>query len=132
MLAIIRIMDGYRKAGVPNNFFDAAILISTGSLFYANLIWFGLLVIIGIALIRTVDISGIAISVLGLLTPYLMTFGIYYAAGKDIRALLTLIGNNLFHRTEGFHIPVDHNCHSDYFINHDYNELVLSYFNAQQ
>ena len=41
---------------MAGNFFDAAILISTGSLFYANLIWFGLLVIIGIALIRTVDI----------------------------------------------------------------------------
>jgi hypothetical protein len=102
MLAIIRIIDGYRKAGVPNNFFDAAILISTGSLFYANLIWFGLLVIIGIVLIRTVDISGIAISILGLLTPYLLTFGFYYVTGKDVRALLTLIGNNLFLRTVGF------------------------------
>jgi hypothetical protein len=102
MLAIIRIMDGYRKPGVPNNFFDAALLISTGSLFYANLIWFGLLVIIGIALIRTVDISAIFISLLGLLTPYLITFGIYYVAGKDITALLTLIGNNLFLKTEAF------------------------------
>jgi hypothetical protein len=102
MLAVVRIIDGYRKAGVPGNFFDAAILISTGSLFYANLIWFGVLVIIGIAFIRTVDISAIAIALLGLLTPYFLTFGIYYAAGKDIRALLTLIGNNLFLRTEGF------------------------------
>jgi hypothetical protein len=102
MLAIIRIIDGYRKPGVPNNFFDAAILISTGSLFYANLIWFGLLVIIGIALIRTVDISAIAISILGLLTPYLIIFGIYYVAGKDNRALLTLIGDNLFLRSEAF------------------------------
>ena len=73
MLAIIRIMDGYRKAGIANNFFDAGILISTGSLFYANLIWFGLLIIIGIALIRTVNLSDIAIAILGLLTPYLIT-----------------------------------------------------------
>lgn len=105
MLAIKRIMDGYRRPGVANNFFDAGILISTGSLFYANLIWFGLLVIIGIVLIRTVNISEIAISILGLITPYLMTFGIYYATGKDIGALLTLIGNNLFGRTEGYLFP---------------------------
>jgi hypothetical protein len=102
MLAIKRIMDGYRKAGVPNNFFDAGILISTGSLFYTNLIWFGILVIIGIALIRSVNVSEIAISLLGLLTPYLITFGIYYVIGKDLKVLLTLIGSNLFLRTEGY------------------------------
>jgi hypothetical protein len=102
MLAIIRIMDGYRKQGVANNFFDAGILISTGSLFYANLIWFGILIIIGIALIRTVNLSSIVISLFGLLTPYLITFGVYYVAGKDIRALLALIRVNLFLRTEGY------------------------------
>jgi hypothetical protein len=99
-LALIRIMDGYRKQGVANNFFDAGILISTGSLFYANLIWFGVLIIIGIALIRTVDLSSIMISFLGLLTPYIITFGFYYVTGKDLRALLTLIRVNLFLRTE--------------------------------
>lgn len=102
MLAIIRIMDGYRKQGVANNFFDAGILISTGSLFYANLIWFGVLIIIGIVFIRTLNLSSIMISLLGLLTPYLITFGVYYVAGKDIRALLTLIRVNLFLRTEGY------------------------------
>jgi hypothetical protein len=102
MLAIIRIMDGYRKQGVANNFFDAGILISTGSLFYANLIWFGVLIIIGIALIRTVDLSSVIITLLGLLTPYLLIFGVYYVAGKDIRALFNLIGANLFLRTEGY------------------------------
>jgi hypothetical protein len=102
MLAIIRIMDGYRKAGIANNFFDAGILISTGSLIYANLIWFGLLIFIGITLIRTVNLSDITIAILGLLTPYLISFGIYYVIGKDVRALLNLIGSNLFLRTEGY------------------------------
>ena len=102
ILAITRIMDGYRNPGVASNFFDAAILISTGSLFYANLIWFGLLVIIGIALIRTVNISEVTIALFGLLTPYLLTFGFYYVTGRDIGALMTLIGNNLFLKTEGY------------------------------
>jgi hypothetical protein len=102
MLAFIRIIDTYRKPGIANNFFDAGILISTGSLFYANLIWFGVLLIIGIALIRTVNISEIALSLLGLLTPYLITFGIYYVTGKDVMALFSLIGTSLFIRTEGY------------------------------
>lgn len=105
MLAVVRIIDGYRKPGIANNFFDAGILISTGSLFYANLLWFGLLLIIGISLIRTVNFSELAISVLGLATPYLMTFGIYYVAGKDISAFMTLVGDNLFLRTEGYLFP---------------------------
>ena len=102
MLAIIRIMDGYRKPGTAYNFFDAGILISTGSLFYANLIWFGLLVIIGIALLRTGNLREIAISILGLLTPYLSAFGLYYVIGKDLEALLSLVENNLLGRSEGY------------------------------
>lgn len=96
MLAIRRIMESYRIPGVAYNFFDAGILISTGSLFYANLIWFGLLVIIGIALLRTGSIKEIVISVLGLLTPYILTFGIYYVLGKDLQDLLSLMKYNLF------------------------------------
>ncbi len=73
MLAIRRIMDAYRDPGIAYNFFDAGILIGIGSLFYANLIWFGLLIIIGIALLRTGNIKEIAISVIGLITPYILT-----------------------------------------------------------
>jgi hypothetical protein len=105
MLAIMRIMDGYHKTGTAYNYFDAGILISTGSLFYANLIWFGLLVIIGIALLRTGNAKEIVISVLGLLTPYLITFGIYYVLGKDIFALMKLIGDNLFTRSTFYPLP---------------------------
>jgi hypothetical protein len=105
MLAIMRILDGYNKTGTAYNYFDAGILISTGSLFYANLIWFGLLVIIGIALLRTGNAKEIVISVLGLLTPYLIIFGIYYVLGKDIFALIKLIGDNLFTRSTFYPLP---------------------------
>ncbi len=71
MLAIRRIMDSYRKPDIAYNFFDAGILISIGSLFYANMIWFGLLVIVGIAIIRTGNIKEIGIAILGLVTPYI-------------------------------------------------------------
>ena len=102
MLAIIKIMDGYGKPGTAYNFFDAGFLISTGSLFYAPLIWFGLLVIIGIALLRTGNLREISISIIGLVTPYLITFGLYYVVGKDMQTLLSLTGNNLFERSAGY------------------------------
>lgn len=96
MLAIRRIMETYRIQGTAYNFFDAGILIGVGSLFYANLIWFGLLVIIGISLLRTGNIKEIVISVIGLVTPYILTFGIYYVLGKDLKNLLSILEYNLF------------------------------------
>src|SRR5664279_2430060 len=101
----MRIMDGYHITGTAYNYFDAGIFISTGSLFYANMIWFGVLVIIGIALLRTGNLKEIVISVLGLLTPYLITFGIYYVIGKDLRVLLQLLENNLFTRATFYPFP---------------------------
>jgi hypothetical protein len=105
MLAIIRIIDGYHKSGTAYNYFDAGILISTGSLFYANLIWFGLLVIIGIALLRTGNLKEIVISIFGLLTPYFITFGLYYVIGKDLGALIKLLGDNLFATSTYYPFP---------------------------
>jgi hypothetical protein len=105
MLAIMRIMDGYHISGTAYNYFDAGILISTGSLFYANLVWFGLLIIIGIALLRTGNLKEILISVFGLLTPYLLTFGIYYIIGKDTGLLLKLFRDNLFTHSTFYPFP---------------------------
>jgi hypothetical protein len=106
IMAIFRIMDGYHVSGTAYNYFDAGILISTGSLFYANLIWFGALVIVGIALLRTGNLKEIAISVLGLLTPYLITFGLYYVIGKDVGDLLKVLGDNLFSKPTYYPFPV--------------------------
>lgn len=96
MLAIRRIMEAYRVQGTAYSFFDAGILIGTGSLFYANLIWFGILIIIGIALLRTGNIKEIVISVIGLVIPYILTFSIYYLLDKDLKDLLSLLEYNLF------------------------------------
>lgn len=96
LLAIMRIIDSYRKPGIAYNFFDAGILIGIGSLFYANLIWFGLLAFIGIAILRTGSLKEIAVSLLGLITPYLVTTGLFYVLGRDLTILLNDITENLF------------------------------------
>ena len=102
MIALKRIMAGYHRQGFAYNFFDAGILISTGSLFYANLIWFGLIILIGIILLRTVSIAEIAIMLLGIITPYLITFGIYYVLEYEPEALLKIISDNLFIPAESY------------------------------
>jgi hypothetical protein len=102
MMAIRQIMESYRIQGIAYNFFDAGILIGIGSLFYANLIWFGLLVFIGISLLRSLNIKEISIGVAGLVTPYIMAFGIYYVLGKDAKYLLSLIEYNLFEKPSDY------------------------------
>ena len=102
IISIIRIMEGYHITGTAYNFFDAGILISAGSLFYANLIWFGVLLIIAVVLLRTGNVKELLISLAGLLTPYLITFGIYYVAGKDVGSLMRLFRDNLFTPSLGY------------------------------
>lgn len=103
MISIIRIMEAYRKNGTAFNFFDASVLIGIGSLFYANLIWFGLLAIIGIAILRTGNFKEIVLAILGLCTPVIITTGIYYVAGKDLQNLASVTLYNLFGETGSYY-----------------------------
>ncbi|HUS86179.1 MAG TPA: hypothetical protein VMW76_02980 [Bacteroidales bacterium] len=95
LIALDRIISSYRKPGVAYNFFDAALLIGIGSMFYFNVIWFYLIVIIGILLIRTINMREITISLFGLITPYLVLYAYYYIAGKDINLLNKLLLSNI-------------------------------------
>jgi hypothetical protein len=95
IVALRRITDGYKKEGTAFEFFDAALLIGTGSLFYANLIWYGLLVFFGIAIFRTVNLKEIIISLIGLCTPFLITVGVYYVTGNDLVSLFYSAEYNL-------------------------------------
>lgn len=102
MMAVRRIMDAYRVQGTAYTFFDAGIFIGIGSMFYANIIWFGSLVIIGMSLLRTGNIKEIVISVIGLITPYVLTFGIYYLLEYDMKSLWSLIEYNLFEKPDSY------------------------------
>lgn len=96
MFTVRRIMDSYRVQGTAYNFFDAGLLISTGSLFYANLLWFGIIVIAGIALLRTGNLKEIMLALIGLITPYAIGAGFYYVAGRDVLAFFSVLHYNLF------------------------------------
>jgi hypothetical protein len=96
LLAVIRIAGSHRESGIAYHFFDAGLMIGAGSLVYPNLIWFGVLLIAGILLLRTINIHEIAISLLGLLTPYFLVYGIYYVAGNDLSELTIGFRSKLF------------------------------------
>jgi hypothetical protein len=95
ILALRRIIDAYKAQGTAYSLFDAGFLLSLGSLFYANFIWFGVLLIAGIALLRTGNLREIVISLLGLATPWFLVFGFYYVLGKDLNELNEVIRYNL-------------------------------------
>lgn len=106
MLAIKRIMDSYRVQGVAYCFFDAGLLIGTGSLFYANLIWFGIIIVAGILLLRTLNPREILLALLGLITPFILTAGIYYVIGDDPMDIISQLDVNLSGRSEFAFIPI--------------------------
>ncbi len=101
ILAIIRITATYRKNGIAYSYFDAALLIAIGSLFYASLIWFGILLFIGILLLRTFDLREVLVAVLGLATPYIFLYGIFFVADKDISELTRVITGCLLDNRQG-------------------------------
>ena len=102
ILSIHRIIDAYKAQGTAYSLYDAGFLISAGSLFYANFIWFGVLLIIGIALLRTGNPREMIISFLGLATPWFLVFGFYYITGKDLNDFLFLIKYNLFEKETSY------------------------------
>jgi len=65
-------------------------------MFYANLIWFGVITVVGITLLRTWNQRELMLSILGLFTPHILTFGLYYVAGRNPFDFLHVMGYNLF------------------------------------
>lgn len=102
MLAVRRIMESYRVQGTAFNFFDAGLLISTGALFYANILWFGLIVFAGIAMLRTFNPKETLTAIIGLLTPFFLAAGIWYVSGRDPSEFIALFKYNLFGRQTVF------------------------------
>lgn len=102
MISVIRLMDAYRKPGVAYNFFDAGILISTGSLFYADLFWFGLIIFIGMVILRTIDLLEVFVGIAGLITPILIASGIYFVLDQDAAGFISGMFSGLFNKAEVF------------------------------
>lgn len=102
ILGVQRIMYSYRVQGTSFSFFDAGMLIGTGTLFYASLIWLGMLLLVGIAILRTLNLKEIIISVLGLATPSFVLYGFFYVTGRDMDSMRDAVTWNLFTKDVDF------------------------------
>jgi hypothetical protein len=102
IIAMDRVMASYRKTGIAYNFFDASLILSLGSLFYFNIIWFYLVIIIGILLIRSFSFRELFLSLFGLVAPYLVVYAIYYVTGKDLELLSVMISDNITKSPTGY------------------------------
>lgn len=91
-----RMVESYRHDGISYNFFDAAMIISAGGLFYAGAVWFILLALIGTLLLRSADIREITLAVSGALLPWILFYAVWFLAGKDPGELTDIIYSNLF------------------------------------
>lgn len=106
ILGFRRIMDSYKVMDTAFSFFDAGMLFGIGTLFYANLIWFSILLVVGIAVLRTGNIKEIIISILGLVTPVFILYGFFYVTGKDMHSLVSAVTFNLFGKVTNYDFPV--------------------------
>ena len=84
LISVDRLIVSYRKPGIAYNLFDASLIIGIAALIYTNIIWFYLLIIIGIILFRSFNFREILISFIGLITPFIILYAFYYFTGRDI------------------------------------------------
>jgi len=96
MIGLWRMISAYRVNGLAFNFFDAALLISAGSMFYAGAVWFILLVFIGALILRSPDLREMAIALAGALLPWLVLYAVWYVTGGSVAELTGIVRHNLF------------------------------------
>lgn len=83
VLAIDRVLGAYAKDKVTYNYFDAAILISVGSFFYPNLIFYILMLWIALIIFRPISWRSWVQTIIGIAVPYVFVdFCFYYFKGE--------------------------------------------------
>lgn len=91
-----RMVSAYRINGMTFNFFDAALLISSASMFYAGAVWFIILVFIGALILRSPDARELAVTVAGALLPWIVLYAVWYVTGGSLKDMTEIIRHNLF------------------------------------
>lgn len=96
VVGLWRMISSYRINGMAFSFFDAGLLISSAGLFYANAVWFILLVFIGALILRSPDIREFTVSLAGALLPWIIMYALWYVTGGSVSDLNEKIRHNLF------------------------------------
>lgn len=83
IIALERIFSGVLKHNSTAHCFDAAFLLSLGSLFYAKGVFFFPLLLIAIGVLRLANFRSVVATVLGLLLPFVLSFSWYFYQNKS-------------------------------------------------
>jgi hypothetical protein len=94
LFALERVMGSYRRQGVAYNFFDASLLIGLASFIWFSSIWFFVVVVAGIALLRTASMREFFLALSGLVAPYIIAAAVFYLMDGNIIALLDVVEEN--------------------------------------
>ena len=103
--AFDRLFDSYRKDSILSNSFDSAFLISTGSLFYFNLIYYFPMIWIALVILNKLNWRVILASYLGLLLPYFFIAFYFFYNNQFIKLIdIILMNLNFMHFYKGLNI----------------------------
>lgn len=106
LIALRRIIDAYHINGTAFSFFDASLLIGVGSLFYANLVWFGIIPLIGVIILKGYKLKEMMLSIAGIPVTLLITAGIYYLFYPNISELIDNLRYNLFSEVDSYNFSI--------------------------
>ncbi|MBN2348577.1 MAG: hypothetical protein JXJ22_07065 [Bacteroidales bacterium] len=84
IIALFKIFNSYKQDQLSYQYFDSAILISTGSLFYFNLIFFIPLLWTGLAILRNFKWREWVFTLVGVSLPYVFLFSYYYLTDRRL------------------------------------------------
>lgn len=100
IMAIDRIFNSYEKETIHSNAFDAGLLLSIGSLFYWNLVFFFPLIWFGFIVVKPkVNWREYILSTIGFAMPWLAALAYYMAIGAQDELRQTVMANLTFNNS---------------------------------
>ncbi len=97
VFALFRILDSFKKEGLAYNYFDAALLLSFGSLFYFNLIFLLPVTWIALIVLRQPRWREWVFTLLGAILPYIFLFSYNYLKDRSFDLAIKNFNNILSH-----------------------------------
>ncbi len=95
LIALDKLFDSYKKEGVSFLFFEAALLISIGSFFYPNLIFFLFFLWTSLIILRPFNWREWVFTLIGMAMPYILWAGYYFVMGKNVPEYFQQLWRNI-------------------------------------
>lgn len=93
--SIHKLFDAAAKSEASTDIFNMMMLVSVGSLFFARGLYWVPLLWFGMVIVNVMSFRYFIASLIGLITPYLFTFGIYFFIGRHAELYDAIVENLL-------------------------------------